>query len=170
MTTLRAEVSIDAPVAAVWEVVAHRFDRVGEWATVIRSSSPAPGVSLVADAPVAGRVCRTGIGLVPEVTERIVAYDEVNHTFTYEAENLPSFLGAARNQWRVTALDDDRTAVSLEATLHVRGLLGRVMYLVLRLQIARTSPQFLQDLKHYIEHGRPSPCKQRSEQRRARRP
>jgi len=161
MTTLRAEVIIDAPAAAVWEVVAHRFDRVGEWATAIASSVPTPGPSLIAQAPVAGRACRTGIAMVPEVTERIIAYDEANHTLTYKGEGLPTFLGSARNQWRVTALDERRTRVGLEATMDVRGVLGRLMYLVLRLQLTRTSPQFLHDLKYYVEHGQPSPRKQR---------
>jgi hypothetical protein len=63
--------------------------------------------------------------------------------------------------WRVTTIDQHRSTVSLEATLHTRGILGRILYPVLRLQIARTSPQFLNDLKHYAEHGRPSPDKQR---------
>jgi Polyketide cyclase / dehydrase and lipid transport len=161
MTTLHAEVIIDAPAAAVWEVVAHQFDRIGEWATAIVSSAPTPGPSPIARAPVAGRACRTGIALVPQVTERIVAYDEANHTLTYQAVDTPSFLGTARNQWRVTTLDESRTRVSLDATVQVHGILGRLMYLVLGLQIARTRPQFLHDLKHFVEHGRPSPRKQR---------
>lgn len=157
MTTLRAEISIDAPAAAVWDVIAHQFDRVGEWATAIPSSSPLPGPSLVADAPVAGRECRTGVSMIPQVIERLIAYDETSYTFTYQAENLPGFLAAARNQWHVTALGEHRSTVSLDATLTVRGVLGRIMYLPLRLQIARTSPQFLHDLKH----GRASSREQR---------
>jgi hypothetical protein len=161
MTTVRAHVSVDAPAAAVWEVVAHQFDRVGDWATAIPSSNPAPGPALAAEAPVAGRECHTGIRMVPEITERIVAYDEAGRTLTYRAENLPGFLAAAHNQWRVTAVDEHHSTVSLKATVHMRGILGRLFYPAFRLQIARTSPRFLNDLKYYVEYGQPSPSKQR---------
>jgi len=161
MRTLRAQAAFDAPATTVWDVVAHRFDRVGDWATVIPASHPAPGEPLVVGAPVAGRVCTTGIGLVPEVTERIVAYDEVRRTLTYEAEGLPRFIGAARNRWRVTALDDRRSRVDLDATLQVHGILGWVLYPLIRLQILRTTPRFLADLKHVVETGQPSQRKQR---------
>jgi hypothetical protein len=99
--------------------------------------------------------------MVPEVVERIIEYDDTARTLTYQADGLPSFLGTARNQWRVEAIDEQHTRVSLEATLQVRGVLGRLAYLMLRLQLSRTAPRFLQDLKYYVEHGRPSPRKQR---------
>ncbi|GAB3049970.1 hypothetical protein GCM10027053_06120 [Intrasporangium mesophilum] len=161
MTTLRAQVTIDAPAAAVWDVVAHRFDHVADWATVIPASHPAPGDSRVLGAPVAGRVCTTGLGAVAEVTERIVSYDEAGRTLTYEAEGLPPFLRTARNRWRVTALGDQRSRVDLEAALQVHGVLGWVLYPVIRLQIAHITPGFLADLKHFVETGRPSRRKQR---------
>jgi hypothetical protein len=37
----------------------------------------------------------------------------------------------------------------------------RLAYLMLRLQLSRTAPRFLEDLKYYVEHGRPSPRKRR---------
>jgi hypothetical protein len=160
MTRLHAHVVINAPAAAAWTVVAHQFDRVGEWATAIPVSAATPGPA-AAGAPVAGRVCRTGIRMIPEVVERIVVYDETARTLTYQAEGLPAFLGTARNQWRVEAVDDQHTRVRLEATLQVRGVLGWLAYLVLRVQLARTGRRFLQDLKHYVEHREPSPRKRR---------
>jgi hypothetical protein len=161
MARLHAQVTIDAPAEAVLEVVGHRFDRIGEWATVIASSGPAPGEARVTGAPVAGRVCHTGIGLVPQVTERLVDYDEETRGLTHEAEGLPRFLGAASNRWHVTALDEHRTIVGLDATLEVHGVLGRILYPLVRLWIARTTPRFLDDLRHYVETGRPSPRKRR---------
>src|SRR5213592_2443956 len=95
MTTVRAQSTIDAPATAVWDIVAHRFDHVGDWATVIPASHAAPGEPRVIGAPVAGRVCTTGIGSIPYVTERIVAYDEAGRTLTYEAEGLPRFSAPA---------------------------------------------------------------------------
>jgi len=161
MAIIRAEVTIEAPADEVWEVVAHQFDRVADWATAIPTSTSIAGVATRVDAPVKGRVCTTGVGMVPEVEERIVAYDEANRTLTYEGYGMPKFIKTARNRWQVEAIDDRRSRVSLEATLVPRGIIGGLMYLLLRIQLARIGPQFLSDLKYYVEHGDPSPRKQR---------
>jgi hypothetical protein len=39
-----------------------------------------PVARRVQTVPVAGRVCQTGVRLVPRVTETLIAYDEVNRT------------------------------------------------------------------------------------------
>jgi hypothetical protein len=99
--------------------------------------------------------------LVADVTERILAYDEHRHTLTYQAENPPRFLRTARNRWRVNALNDRRCRVTMDATVEPHGIFGRLLYLALRLRLARVVPRFGEDLKHYVEHRRPSPRKQR---------
>jgi hypothetical protein len=33
MTLLTSDIIVAAPAERVWQVVAHRFDRIGEWAT-----------------------------------------------------------------------------------------------------------------------------------------
>jgi hypothetical protein len=161
MTRITAHITIEAPAETVWAVLAHQFDRIGAWATAIPSSSPLPRASPVEGAPVAGRVCHTGMRLVTEVTERIVTYDEQRRTLTYQVENPPRFLKAARNRWQVEALSDQRTRVTMEATVEPRGVTGWLLYLALRVQLARAVPQFVEDLKHHLEQGRPSPRKQR---------
>jgi hypothetical protein len=80
---------------------------------------------------------------------------------TYQAEQHPRFLKAARNHWRVQAIDQHRTQISLHATVQPRGVLGWSAYLLLRVQLARVATGFLKDLRYYVEHGRPSPRKQR---------
>jgi len=162
MTLLTSDIIVAAPAERVWQVVAHRFDRIGEWATAIRASTAAVPAVALADAPVAGRVCDTGIRAVPHVTETIVAYDEAARTLTYEASaGMPTFVTLARNTWRVTPLDDTRTEVSYAARLEVRGLLGRLGRWWLLAQAGRTGRHLLADLKHYVEHGTPSGRKQR---------
>ncbi len=42
--------------------------------------------------------------------------------------------------------------VRLEATIQIRCILGWLAYLALRLQLTRTAPRFLHDLKHHVEH------------------
>ncbi len=162
MSRLSNHITVEAPADAVWEVVAHQFDRIGQWATAVPASTAHGGAPSTFGAPVAGRVCRTGVRLVPEVTEAIVAYDEAGRTLTYEAiTGMPAFVTAARNRWRVTALDERRTRIAVEAQFEVRGVLGRLARWWILRQVGRTGRHLLDDLKHYVEHGAPSPRKQR---------
>ncbi len=144
MATITAEVIIEAPADAVWRVLAYQVRprrRVGD----CHSSTASAAVAANVGAPVPGRVCADVVRMVPEVEERVVAYDEANRTLTYEAQGVPKFIKTARNRWHVQAVDDRRSHVSFEGTLEPRGLIGRVMYSFLRLQLARLGPQFLND-------------------------
>jgi hypothetical protein len=162
MFALTNHIIIEAPADAVWEVVAGRFDRIGEWATAIPASAAVPGVPAATDAPVPGRVCRTGIALVPEVTETIVEYDHAGRSLTYQAtDGLPAFVTLARNRWRVEALDARRSRVEFRARLEVRGLLGWLARWWLLARVGRTGGHLLDDLKHYVEQGIPSARKRR---------
>jgi hypothetical protein len=97
----------------------------------------------------------------PAVTERIVAYDESNRTLTYEATGLPSFVGDARNTWRVSPLGPHRARASFAGVLETRGLAGLLIAWPLRIRMRRETRRVLGDLKHYAEHGTPSRSKQR---------
>ena len=68
----------------------------------------------------------------------------------------------ARNRWTITAVDQQRTQAAFEAVFAPRGILGRLLAGWLLVQIGRTGRYLLGDLKHYAEHGVPSPRKQAS--------
>ncbi len=74
MSALTSAIVIDAPDDRVWQVIAHQFDRIGDWATAIPASAAVAVVPSPVEAPVAGRVCHTGVRMVPTVTETVVAY------------------------------------------------------------------------------------------------
>lgn len=160
MSPLTSTIIVTAPADAVWEIVAHQFDRIGDWATAIPSST-ATTTPPMAGAAVPGRICRTGLRQAPEVTETVVAYDDTDRTLTYEATaGLPAFIATARNHWRITALDSHRTQVTFTAQVTVRGVLGRLAWWMLLLQVRYTGRHLLTDLKHYVETGTPPPRKQ----------
>jgi polyketide cyclase/dehydrase/lipid transport protein len=156
-----SETIIDASADRVWEIVGHQFARIGEWATAIPASRPASQTHGMAEAPVAGRVCETGLPMVPLVEETIVAYDEAGRTLTYAGAGLPRFVKEARNQWSVIPLSEQRARVRVEAIIEMRGLVGPLLALPFRLWAARVGAKTLDDLKHYAELGRPSTRKQR---------
>jgi hypothetical protein len=159
---IRKHAIVNASADEVWAVVAHEFDRIGAWATAVPASHEAAHAAAPAGCPVGGRACQTTMRRFPEAEERIVAYDEQARTLTYEAaRGLPGFVATARNTWRVVAIDDRRSQVSIAATVTTRGLAGPLMGLAMRLAMGRVGVRVLDDLRHYVEHKTPSPRKQR---------
>ncbi|WP_164874168.1 SRPBCC family protein [Rhodococcus spongiicola] len=161
---------IVAPVEAVWDVIGRRFDKIGEWATDVPASAAIPGSAPTVDeAPVAGRVCQTGIRVAPYVTEAIVAYDDSARSLTYEAEQKPRFLSVARNSWTVTPVDEQHSVVSYDALVTTRGVFGLLAGWWMLIMLRRAGRRVLADLAHYVENGVPSPRKQAQLDRAARR-
>lgn len=173
MPELTTHLNIDAPAALVWEVIGPGFARIGDWATSVPASMPAPASAVpiwpspaTASGPPAGRTCRTGISLVPQITETLTSYDESGRTLTYDATGLPGFIAKARSTWTVIPAGDDRCRVTVTAHFRTRGVLG-VLPCWAMLAQARLAARYLRaDLRHYATHGTPSPRKQRQLQTR----
>jgi hypothetical protein len=166
MQPLTSTITIDAPADSVWDIIAHQFGAIGEWATAIPASTAIATPNARGHEPgllrPAGRVCETGLRAVPRVTETIVGYDETARTLTYEATaGLPTFVTLARNTWQVKPLSDGQAQVTYAGELIVRGALGALAKRRLLARVARDGQYLLDDLKHYAEHGEPSPRKRR---------
>jgi len=183
MPELSVNLIIAAPADRVWTVIGPGFDRIGQWATAIPASTATPAATVVStdrsgpgtaptgagrlpvvpvlDAPVTGRVCTTGIRLLPQVTETLIAYDDAGRTLTYEASGMPTFVELARNTWTVIAIDDHRCRVELRARFDTRGWVGRLGRWAILVQTRRTSRHLAEDLRHYVETGQPSARKRR---------
>jgi hypothetical protein len=153
---------VNASAEDVWGVVAHEFDLIGSWATAVPASNEAAHAAAPAGCPVGGRTCQTTMGMFPEVEERIVSYDQDGRTLTYEpVRGIPRFTARARTTWQVVAIDDRRSQVRFTATVTTRGIARPLMALAMRVQMGRAGVHVFDDLRHYVEHGKPSPRKQR---------
>src|SRR6516225_9061160 len=169
MPQLSTHLSIDAPADQVWHLIGPGFARIGEWATSIQSSTAVPGIggraaaaaATAISAPVAGRSCTTGVRLVPQITETLVAYDPVSRTLSYEASGRPAFIVTARNTWSVIPTGERTCRVTLSAHFQTRGLLGLLGRWAILAQVRYTSRHLEADLRHYIKHGTPSRRKRR---------
>lgn len=104
---MKDQITINAPADKAWHVLAHNFDDIGRWATVIMASKAATDMPAPEGAEVGGRVCSAqGFG---EVQEKFTYYDEPSRRFGYKAiEGLPSFIKNAENNWSVHALGANR--------------------------------------------------------------
>jgi hypothetical protein len=150
---LRAETIIDAPADAVWAVLGTRFGGIGEWATPI-SVSAMDGEACVG----AIRTCHfTGFGPFKPgtVKEQLTAFDPESRTLAYVAiDGLPKFAEQAVNHFSVQALGDERCVVRSYATLELRGPM-RIFGWRVRRRLEKVGSQVLDELRYYVEHGRP---------------
>jgi len=157
---IRSHTTINASAAAVWQVIAHRFDAIGEWASSIPTSYAAPEASPPPGAEVGARVCATGVRGFKDVHEEFTSYDEEAMRFAYEATaGLPWIVRHAENSWQVRALDDSHCQVEAQAVVDLRTLPGLILAPLLRMQMNRLGRQAFEELKYYVEQGHPHPRK-----------
>jgi hypothetical protein len=151
--------SIDVNVDAdrLWEIVAHDFDRVGEWSSAVQASGVNPEAAVPEGATVGGRVCATDFG---DLKETFTAYDESAKRFTFTVTGMPSFITLAQNTVAVTAAGPERSEVSLNIQMETNAV-GKVMGPLFAIKLKNTLDSFLTELKDYAERGRLSSRKQK---------
>jgi hypothetical protein len=154
------QVTINAPAHKVWRVVAHEFDQIGRWATLIPRSQAVTDGPAPEGAPVCGRVCGTAFAGFSDVRETFDYYDEQGMRFGYTAtDGLPAFVTRAQNHWLVRALGPDTTLAEGRGEVDVRWFPGIFVLPLLQLQLRRAAAQVFEELKYYIEHDQPHPRK-----------
>lgn len=161
--TFPAVMTIDAPAATVWRVIAHEFAAIGKWATAIPTSTPLEELPAPRTAPVGGRACSATVPGFRTVHEQFIDYDEANMRFRYRAvAGLPTLIKQAENTWSVQPLTSDSARVEICGELEFNPLVGWFLGPILRWQFNRTGKTTLEELKYYIEEGKPHPRKVRS--------
>ena len=157
---IETELVVAASAVAVWEVVAHRFDEIGLWATAIPASRPNETAVVPDGAEVGGRVCLTAVPGIPDVHETFTYYDEAGMRFGYEASaGLPFFLETAENNWQVQSLGPNESLVKTWAVVETKRFSGLLFAPIFKWQINRAAGKTMEELKYYIEEGVPHPRK-----------
>lgn len=147
---LQKAITVNATADDVWEIVAHRFERVGEWSSAVVSSGPNPDAATPEGALVGGRVCDVpGIG---DLKETFTAYSEEKKRFTFVVTGMPSFITLAQNTVEVRAISGGRSEVSLNIQMETNAI-GKVMGPMFRIRLKSTLDGFLTELKDYAETG-----------------
>ncbi|MEM7109667.1 MAG: SRPBCC family protein [Bacteroidota bacterium] len=148
------EITVDISSQKAWELLAGKYECVGDWATIIPESSPQRRES-----ELVGRTCSSTYG---DVQEMITHWDEENMTYSYEADGLPSLFKSGKNVWQVKATGDRSCIVSMRLNMEIAALPGFFMGWMLRSKMNKDLDGLMEDLKHYAEKGVPHPKKLRS--------
>lgn len=152
------EIIISRPTAAVWAIVGDQFGDAQLWASALTHTHGH-------GREISGQVCESrtcdvkGMG---RIREKLLDFDPERHTLKYEVlEGFPFFVERGVNRWTLTE-EGGGTRVQSTAEITTKGLVGRLMAPMMKMQMARLMRQSLEELKHYVETGAPHPRKARA--------
>ncbi len=162
--TISKQITIDAPADAVWRVVAHDFHKADQWASSINQSTSREAGPTPDGCPLdsAGRACDTSIG---GITEQIVHYSEAQKRFGYQAkgDKMPFFVKNLVNNWQVTEQGSSRAQVNMKLNVDLMPVVGTIMGPMMKLQMSKLLDEAVEELKFFIEQGKPHPRKVKSQ-------
>ena len=152
---IKVSTTIDAPIDAVWTVLAGDFAQASNWMSQVPVSYPIPGEG-PDGAPVAGRVCE----LSPKGPNGIIAHEEIlefdakGHRLVLNVtpKNTPPGFPVKYSQttFSLESLPFGQTRVDIHAMPHL-NVLGAVLKPVLRGKLTASFAEILADLKTHME-------------------
>jgi carbon monoxide dehydrogenase subunit G len=149
------QIIVDAPAEKVWGVLGRDFENVGKWATLVTHSEVNTEARAVNDSPVGGRLCNTSIG---KVSEEFTAYDDQDMSFSFKGVISSKLFTNLISTNKVVAIDENTSEVTVTTNVELT-FLGTWMLSLIKLQLSKAVSGGLDDLKYYVENGKPSPAK-----------
>lgn len=142
-------VTINAPAADVWDLLANRFHEVAQWASIINESDALS--TTTGNAGIADRVCDTPDGVFKE---QMTSFDEERRTFSYLAyEGLPGFVREGGNTWGVRDIGGGKSEVNMRMKFDLNPIADVLMGWMLKRQMSKAGEGVLDDLKVFMESG-----------------
>lgn len=155
------QISINASAEKVWNIAGRDFANIGKWATAVSSSVVNDKLASVNGSKVGGRLCETGFGTA---SEEFTAYDDDKKSYSFKGVFDSKMFNDVTSSMKVTAIDVNTAKVEITPALKLT-LLGTIMYPMIRMQISKVTDEVLEDLKYYVENGKPSPKKLASQKK-----
>ena len=153
------KIIIKKPVQEVWSVLGDNFEKAGEWMAIVNNSYSLPGEPEFEEASVQGRTCEFGSG--PEgfkAKEFITQYDPKNYRLGIKVIpiNAPKALPLKENEVDIRLLPkgSDETEV-IWVTNPIMNLAGKMLSPLLKVGIQKSFGEILEELKVYVETGKP---------------
>ena len=165
MIEVKKQIVINAPVAEVWRVLADEYHRVGEWASSIDHSAINHEAPVPDGLEYGGRICSVpGFG---DLKESFTNYDADNLTYSYEAtDGMPFFVTKAGNTWSLSK-KGEKTVVDMHLIADVNLFPGKLMQAMMKRQFDRQAGEVIEELKYFVEQGKPHPRKVKAMQKSA---
>lgn len=152
---IKKKITVNKNIEKAWDVLGNQFGEAYKWASGLNHSN-AYGKPQLEGTTCNNRSCDTTQGKIEEV---IRTFDSKNYILEYEViDGFPFFVDTGINKWQLTA-NGITTNVNIDFNLKTKGLMGFIMNPMLKMQMNKLIGFALEDFKHYVETGQPSPRK-----------
>ena len=148
------EILIDAPIDSVWQALAVDYAGIGKWASGVNHVVESSGYGITAK-----RYCEISAAGFNDTKERVLKFEPENYYFEYELyEGLPGFVRYSINKDRLVEKDGKTLWIS-KNEMRVGGFMGLTMKWMMRGSLKTVLKNKGEELKHFIEIGKPHPRK-----------
>ena len=156
---MKKQYSIEIEVSAeqAWQLVGEGFGDIAQWSSALEFSR------LEGELAAGGmRVCRNAASFGPfkpsEVREQLDVFTPNDMMLSYTAiSGVPKMFKVAKNEWKVTKLDNTRCRIELSPELQLAGILNPLTPIVFKL-IEKDLDAFLLELKNTLEQNKEVQC------------
>lgn len=155
---VNTDLEINAPATEVWKVLGSQFSEIATWCATVKTSRPRQVGKPLLGAPSTGRECDTIYG---HFTETFLEYSNDTMGMYYEvtSKKLPFFIKGFFNRYAVKPLGPQRSLVSMRAGAKMMQPFGWLMSPMMERQMGKSLTNQVEELKHFIETGKPHPRK-----------
>ena len=150
--SIRQSVEVAASPDRVWQILGRDFGGLDKWASLV------PHASLTQlPSGATQRQCSTAIG---EFKETVTEYDEARRRLAYRVDaGTPPVVSEMTNAWQVMPVDGGRSRVEMEMTVQLIDDAPAAVAEGMKANFAAVTRQLTEELRHYVETGRPHPRK-----------
>ncbi|MEL6560832.1 MAG: SRPBCC family protein [Bacteroidota bacterium] len=162
---IRQETIINKSIADCWEILGNQYVDIYKWASPVNHAE-GDGKSGLNGAACDIRGCHvSGMG---DIKEKLTDFDPENHYLAYEViTGLPAMMKAAKNSWKLSAINAEQTRLNMAGVIQPKGILGSLLKPVLKMQFDKMTKNIVEEFKHYVETGEQHPRKVKAAQKYA---
>lgn len=161
--SVRKEIQIHAAPAKAWQALGPGFTDAYKWASSVNHSEGRGPANLGASCT--ERACSTVMG---PLKEKITDYSDADMMLSYLAyEGMPKMVKHARNTWRILPQADGTCKLDMHMEFQLGGM-GKLMKPMMKMKLSGMAQDLVEDFKHWVEKGQPSPKKAKAMRKQAR--
>ncbi|WP_299246333.1 SRPBCC family protein [uncultured Aquimarina sp.] len=149
---------VNAPASRVWEVLYTNYGDACHWASTVNESKKRD----VVGSDYEGRTCSTVFGDVSEIIDHA---DADKMELQYHLDDTPFIMKAATANWNVKVTSINTSDVTMDLDVTLATIPGLLMGWMIKPKMRKDIFQTLEDLKYYLETGKPSEVKIKSDKK-----